>query len=269
MESFVAAYFSADGGRKREFCFQPAPFRLNSPAMSDSFQDPAAAWESRLVWEFFRKSRDGVFVECGANHPVNFNQTWFLEQQGWTGVLIELNPELCALLRAHRPNSRTIEAAVGSPAQTGEIEVRLAQAHGHTSVRPAGDIKLSDRTLRVPLRTLDSMLAESGLTRIDFLSIDVEGLEIDVLHGFDLQKWKPRLIFMEDEFENYSKHKHLVARGYKLVRRTSYNNWYVPRETPVTVFSLSTTRQLLRLCRKMWLGPAIGIWKKARAKFRR
>lgn len=236
--------------------------------MSDVFQDPAEAWESRLVWDFFEKQRDGVFVECGANHPVNFNQTFFLEQQGWSGLLIELNPELCALLRLYRPNSRTIEAAVGSPAQAGEVEVRLAQAHGHASLRPDSGLRLSDRKVRVPLRTLDSVLAESGLARIDFLSIDVEGLELDVLLGFDLKKWKPRLIFIEDEFENYSKHKHLVARGYKLVRRTSYNNWYVPRETPVSVFSLSTTRQLIRLCRKMWLGPVTRVWKNARAKFK-
>jgi FkbM family methyltransferase len=236
--------------------------------MFDTFQDPAAAWESRLVWDYFKKKRGGVFVECGANHPFNFNQTWFLEQQGWSGLLIELNPELCTLLRMHRPNSRTIEAAVGSPTQVGEVEVRLAQAHGHTSLRPSWDAKLSDCKVRVPLRTLDSMLAESGLTQIDFLSIDVEGLELDVLLGFDLKKWKPRLIFIEDTFENYSKHKYLVARGYKLVRRTSYNNWYVPLETPVSVFSLSTTRQLIRLCRKMWLGPVTGILKDARAKFR-
>jgi FkbM family methyltransferase len=232
--------------------------------MSNSFQDPAGSWESRLVWDYFGKRRDGVFVECGAHHPVNFSQTWFLEQQGWSGLLIELNPELCALLRTHRPNSRTIEAAVGSPAQVGEVEVQLAG--GHTSLRPGLNRKCSGHKLRVPLRTLDSILAESGLTRIDFLSIDVEGLEIDVLLGCDLQKWRPQLIFMEDEFENYSKHRHLTSRGYKLVRRTSYNNWYVPREIPVSAFSLSTTRQLIRLYRKMWLGPVTGVWKNARAK---
>ena len=242
---------------------------LKNSQQAEIFHDPAEAFESRLVWEFFGCRRNGVFVECGANHPVNFNQTYFLEQQGWTGVLIELHPELCALLRAHRPNSKVIEAAVGSPAQTGVVEVRLAQAHGHTSLRPGAGIRLSEQTLRVSLRTLDSILAESGLARVDFLSIDVEGLEIDVLHGFDLQKWKPQLIFIEDEFENYAKHRCLTARGYKLVRRTSYNNWYVPRENPVTAFSLSTIKQFLRLHRKMWLGPLTARWKNFRRHHRR
>jgi len=243
-----------------------ADYDLKAKTMFDSFQDPAKAWESRLVWDYFKDLSNGVFIECGANHPVNFSQTWFLEQQGWSGLLIELNPELCALLRAHRPNSQIFETAVGSPAQVGEVGVRLAQSHGHTSLlRPLAGQKVSDRKLRVSLRTLDSILAASGLTRIDFLSIDVEGLELDVLLGFDLQRWRPQLIFIEDEFEDYSKHRYLVAGGYRLVRRTSYNNWYVPTETPVSAFSLSTPRQLIRLYRKKWLGPVTGVWKNIRS----
>jgi hypothetical protein len=51
--------------------------------MIETFQDPADAEESRLVWDYFKKKTLGVFVECGANHPVHFNQSWFLKKQGW------------------------------------------------------------------------------------------------------------------------------------------------------------------------------------------
>jgi hypothetical protein len=97
----------------------------------------------------------------------------------------------------------------------------------------------------------------------------VEGSELDVLLGFGLEKWRPQLIFVEDEFRNYSLHKHLGARGCKLVRRTSYNNWYVPRDATTTVFSLSTPKQLIRLYRKMRFGPVTGALKAVRAKVRR
>jgi hypothetical protein len=50
-----------------------------------TFHDPTESWESRLVWDYFKQRSDGVFVECGANPPVHFNQTWFLEQQGCGG----------------------------------------------------------------------------------------------------------------------------------------------------------------------------------------
>lgn len=183
------------------------------------------------------------------------------------GLLIELNPELCSLLEDHRPNSRTIKAALGSPDQVGEFKVSLAEVCGHTTLEPIGDKQQPGSTRTVQVRTLDSILAESGLARIDFLSIDVEGMELNVMRGFDLCKRHPQLILIEDEFENYSKHEHLVACGYKLVRRTSYNNWYVPKDAPVTVRSISTTKQMMRLYRKMWLGPLTAIWKKAKEKF--
>jgi len=237
---------------------------LLQPAL---FHDPAESWESRLVWDYFKRRREGVFVECGANHPVHFNQTWFLEQHGWRGLLIEMNPELCALLREYRPKSWTIEAAVGSPAQVGEVEVCLAEVCGHISLRPRAGVQLSNRTVRVPLRTLDSTLEESGLTRIDFLSLDVEGMELDVLLGFDLAKWRPQLVLVEDGFENYAKHRRFLAGGYKLVWRTGYNNWYVPKDASATFFSLSSTKHLIRLYRKMWFGPVAGMLKNSREKF--
>ena len=45
--------------------------------------------ESELVWNFFGNSPKGTFVEVGANHPTERNQTWFLESRGWGGILIE------------------------------------------------------------------------------------------------------------------------------------------------------------------------------------
>jgi len=72
---------------------------------------------------FFKKRPQGVFVEVGANHPTRESQTWYLEQQGWTGVLIETNPDLFRLLCEHRPRSRSVQAAVGP--QEGEVELFL------------------------------------------------------------------------------------------------------------------------------------------------
>jgi len=75
--------------------------------------------ESELVWNYFGNRHDGIFVEVGANHPVNRSQTWFLESKGWSGVLIEPNPDLCELLRDQRPKSRVFQVAVGEPVKTG------------------------------------------------------------------------------------------------------------------------------------------------------
>ncbi|MGA7015549.1 MAG: FkbM family methyltransferase, partial [Pseudolabrys sp.] len=65
--------------------------------------------------------------------------------------------------------------------------------------------------------------------RVDFLPIDVEGHEIEVLRGFDIAQ----LILLEDHVADLSKHRYLVAPGYRIIRRYENNGWYVPRETEV------------------------------------
>jgi len=224
-----------------------------TPGGDPELLDSANCRESRLVWAYFNQQTQGVFVHVGANHPTERNQTWFLECQGWSGLLIEPNPDLSALLRARRPRSRTIQAAVCAPGQEGEAELHLAVDHAKSSLRPEWDHALTGQRVRVPTRTLNSLIAEAGLSRIDFLSIDVEGMELEALSGLDLQRFPPHLILLEDHFYNYQKHFFLRRRGYKLVRRTGYNNWYVPQEAPGSVFSVSSFPEMLKLGKKMWL----------------
>ena len=91
-----------------------------------------------------------------------------------------------------------------------------------------------ERVINVPIRTLDSILVEAGSpTSFDFLSIDVEGHEIEVLRGFDIGRWRPRLILLEDHVANLSRHRYLTAAGYRIVRRYENNGWYVPRDSAV------------------------------------
>ncbi len=216
-------------------------------------KDSASQNESSLVWNFFKRSPQGVFVEVGANHPTLESQTWYLEQQGWSGVLVEPNPELFKLLCEQRPRSRVMQAAAG--AQAGEVDLLLGINHLHSTLVPVLGDPLSEEKIRVKLCTLDSILAEAGVARIDFLSIDVEGMELQVLRGLDFQKFAPQLVLIEEHRRDYAKHFYLRHHGYRLVKRTGRNNWYVPNHHPATVRSLNTTAEAWRLWRKMWLNP--------------
>ncbi len=209
--------------------------------------------EIRLVLEFFEEKASGVFVDVGANHPVILSQTWALEQKGWSGVLVEPNPEMFKLLCEQRPRSRSVPAAVG--VESGEVDLFLGVIHQHSTLAPILGDPMSGRKVRVPLRTLDSILSETGVTTIDFLSIDVEGHELKVLQGLNLEKYAPGLILVEEHRHDYCKHHHLRRHGYRLARRTNWNNWYVPAGSPVTVRTLNTPGEMFRLWRKMWLNP--------------
>src|SRR5258705_11160446 len=82
--------------------------------------------EDVIAWEYFDRKTDGFFVEVGANHPTELSQTWFLEQHGWKGILVEPLPACCEKLRAIRTNSVVCEAAAGAPEQVGEATLNVA-----------------------------------------------------------------------------------------------------------------------------------------------
>jgi FkbM family methyltransferase len=208
--------------------------------------------EKELVWKFFGQKHDGVFVEVGANDPVAGSQTWQLEQRGWHGVLVEPQSRHCVRLRQQRTNSQVFQVACSSPAREGEMDLALAEADGSSTLQQQRDTHGTKfiGTERVKVTTLNKVLESAGVRRIDLLSLDVEGHEVEVMHGMDFEKYRPVLILIEDGVRDLSKHRFLKSRGYKLVKRTTINNWYVPRETD---FKMSSFVEKIGLLRKMYL----------------
>jgi len=208
--------------------------------------------EKELVWKFFGQSRTGLFVEVGANDPVAGSQTWHLEQNGWRGVLVEPQSAHFAKLREQRKNSQVFQVACSSPDLEGEMDLLLADQDGSSTLRRQRDTHGTHfvGTERVKVTTLDKVLQSAGVAKIDFLSLDVEGHEIEVMRGLDFARYQPALILIEDGVRDLSKHRFLKSRGYRLVKRTTINNWYVPRDAD---FPLSSPMERIKLLRKMYL----------------
>ena len=212
---------------------------------------PSQQDEERLVREFFFGAPAGFFVEVGANHPTLRSQSWHLEQAGWTGVLIEPQPDLAAFLASAR-TAKVFAVACSSPDNAGRsLPLHVAgplsaldRSRMAPGVRP-------DYVVMVPARTLDDILEEAEAPApLDLLSIDVEGHELEVLRGFDLNRWKPRLILLEDNVGDLQKHFFLTANGYCLVRRLGNNGWYVPHDASIDV----SLRDRWEILRKYYLG---------------
>jgi FkbM family methyltransferase len=207
--------------------------------------------EQELVRAFFKGARSGFFVEVGANRPRQESQTWHLERLGWTGVLVEPQPDLAEELRRDR-SANVIAVACSSPGNAGRL-MRLHVAGALSSLdrdrmAPGAD---PERIIEVPVRTLDDILVEAGApTRFDFLSIDVEGHELEVLSGFDVVRWRPRLILLEDHVGSLDRHRFLKGAGYRLIRRFENNGWYVPHDAPVAI----GLRERWNIVRKYYLG---------------
>ncbi len=213
----------------------------------------APVQEDQLVWEYFGRATEGFFVDVGANDPKTYSQTWLLESKGWKGLLVEPLGRLAENLRASRPASRVFQVACGGPGHPETADFHEAAEDGHSSLEPnrvdPGIRYIRKETVRV--LSLDELLDEAGTPEIDFISIDVEGTQFDVLRGFTLGKHRPKLLFVEDHLTDWKTHFLIRRQGYHLVKRTGNNNWYVPEgvKGPATTFG-----ERLKLWRKVWPG---------------
>jgi FkbM family methyltransferase len=212
---------------------------------------PGDRREQELVREFFGGVGCGYFVEVGANRPRQESQTWHLEQLGWSGVLVEPQPNLAEDLRRVR-SAKVFAVACSSPENAGQ-RLRLHVAGALSSLdrdRMAPGAE-PERVIEVPARTLDEILTEARTpVGFDFLSVDVEGHELEVLSGFDFVRWRPRLVLLEDHVGNLARHRFLKNAGYRLIRRFENNGWYVPRDAAATV----RPRERWDIVRKYYLG---------------
>ena len=198
---------------------------------------PTPDQEHALVRDFFGGETSGYFVEVGANHPTEGSQTWHLEHAGWTGVLVEPQPDLAAFLVSARKNAKVFAAACTSPDNAGQsLPLHVDGARSALDRDRMAPGARTDYVIAVPTRTLDSILEEANApVPVDLLSVDVEGHEIEVLRGFDFARWQPLLILVEDHVGSLRTHRYLRQHGYRLIRRLGNNGWYVPDDDDTTM----------------------------------
>lgn len=206
--------------------------------------------QERRIAEFFGEGYRGTFVDVGAADALTSSQTYDLERAGWSGVLIEPRPDCAEDLRRQR-RVPVFQVACSSPERAGTT-MTLHLAGGHSSLNDEfvlAGLK-PEGAITVAVRTLDDVLIEANITApIDLVSIDVEGHEVDVLMGFDLQRWRPRLLVIEDHVLNLNLHRLTQSLGYKWVQRVDLNGWYVPNDNPIRVSGIGR----LQFIRKYYL----------------
>ena len=186
------------------------------------------AVEQKLVQAFFA-DRTGFYVDVGANDPVLDSQSHHLEALGWTGLLIEPDPDYCDLLRKNR-RGVVVQMACSSPENAGkQLLLNRAGPHSTLESKPIAIGAVVRSTVAVQCETLDAILSRHNAPiGFDLLSIDIEGHELVALSGFSFDKWRPQLVLIEDHVTHLDKHKLMRINGYQLLMRTGLNSWYVP-----------------------------------------
>ena len=178
-----------------------------------------------LKLEPYLNFRNGFFIEAGASDGLSQSNTLYFERyKNWRGILIEPIPELAMQCKENRPNCIVENCALVSFDYTETfVEMRycrlmsivkgalttpeVEEAHLRRGCEVQG---VTSYDLQVPARTLTSILNEYDVTSIDFLSLDVEGYETNVLKGIDFEKYRPNFMLVEaldssfrDEINDY------------------------------------------------------------------
>lgn len=189
--------------------------------------------EDRILAEIFDGRTDGCCVEVGANDGRTGSASYLFEKRGWQCLLVEPIPALAQEIRRHR-TCRVVNCAASS--REGEATFFVAEGVEAVStldltperVDLIGRVGGTIKQITVRTATLDSLLEEAGFAELQFVTIDVEGHELSVLEGLDLDTYRPRIVIIEDNSidGNVGVARHMAGHGYVHFKRTGVNEWY-------------------------------------------
>lgn len=183
----------------------------------------------------------GVFFDVGAYEPINISNSYHFEKNDWNVYCFEANTMLIPDLKMHRKNifnyaiadinKDLVEFNVchgswgGGSFTAGVSAINLDPQYMKTFGHGVHSIE----KIQVPQKTLNSIIEQEigDINQIDILQIDVEGGELNVLKGLNIEKYKPKLIMVEDIFEDKNLNEYIINFGYKLDKKILYNKFYV------------------------------------------
>lgn len=200
---------------------------------------------SAAVAEKFFPSGTGILVEVGAAGPFDLSFSHSFRERGWRVIGIEPNPVFCAMHR--KEGFEIFEFACGDHDEEGvdfrvvdSTNVKEAQVFGVTYESFSGlgvdtDYERMRSTvagtsvamIKVGMRKLDTIVGHIlGLKSFDLLSIDVEGFELGVLHGFSIDKYRPKVVVVENLFGRVAYREFMTQHGYELWQHCIYDDIY-------------------------------------------
>lgn len=171
--------------------------------------------------------KEGFYVDVGAHHPKRYSNTYLLFKKGWSGVNIDANTHTIDLFNRARPKDSNISVGVG---KSGELEYySFSDPAVNTFVAAEAEKWMNKKWItflgktKIMIRPLRDVLSEvSYIPHIDVLSIDVEGMDYEVLESFDWQKDLPTVVVVESHsFKSDTSHEnpsyvYLLKKGYNL-----------------------------------------------------
>jgi len=199
--------------------------------------------EDLILERLFENQYSGFYVDVGAHHPKRFSNTHRFYRNGWRGINIEPNPDGLALFQRRR--KRDINLGYGVANKHGELVYYMFNEPAlNTFDRALSEQRPTDRyriiaKKHVPVKRLSEILEEHlpPHTVIDFMTIDVEGLDLEVLESNDWSRYRPGCLLVEAtqfKLENPGAapiHAFLESHNYELFAKTFNTLFYRDKHT--------------------------------------
>lgn len=154
------------------------------------------------IFNFMIPVKQGFYFDIGAYHPYKHSNTYLLHKAGWKGINVDPRPGSKALFNSIRKNDINIEAGIGSA--EGKLTYYIMKEHPTMNtfsrenlerMNMLGEVK---ETIDVPVFTISSILREyPEVKSIDYMNIDAEGFEMEILEGLDFNTISPGVISIE------------------------------------------------------------------------
>ena len=184
-----------------------------------------------IITKLLNSKNKGIYIDVGCHHPFLNNHSYLLYKSGWVGINIDIDYNSIDMFNFFRKSDVNIQTAVTD--HKGEVDLYFYhnRAAKNTISKEFGSNAKEKK--KINSDTLNNIIENSKFknSKIDFVSIDVEGNEMNVLNGFNLKKYKPKLILLEfilpnkkefyekdiSEITNSEVYKFLIKNDYKLI----------------------------------------------------
>jgi len=197
--------------------------------------------EDVIIQRVFADLRAGRFLDIGAGHPIDDSTTYALHERGWRGIAAD--PVLdAALWQEHRAGDVALRTLVAGQAGTRRLFAYPGYLQSSTGSADTRDhlarIGLDNPTeMEVRAASANDLLAAHAPDHpLHFVSIDVEGMEAEVLAGLDLRRHRPWVMAIEAVLPSQATPSHaawepaLLARGYRMMYFDGVNRFYLAEE---------------------------------------
>lgn len=181
-----------------------------------------------------------TYLDVGTNHPVIGSNTYYFYQRGSKGVCVEPDPALCEQIKKIRPRDTCVNTGIGVT-EADETDFYIFPVNGwNTFSKEEAEYRNSNgqpysKIIKMPLKNINAVIKEHFITNPDFISIDVEGMDFDIIKSLNFELYGPEILLLETiRFGNSARQEkqqniidYVLSKGYSVYADTFVNTIFL------------------------------------------